>query len=409
MNASNTIWIINQYASTPTTGVGGRHYYLAQELAKQGYNVYVIASSANHLLHQQPHLDQNITFEPVAGFTFVWIKMPQYTQAHSRQRVLNWFLFSWRLHKLEKSIPDKPDSVLCSSPSPLTFLGAHRLAKRFSARLIFEVRDIWPLTLMEIGGYSANHPFIRLMQWVENRAYRDSYKVISNLKNAVEHMIEHGLNKDKFTWVANGFSLDEVNNNEPLSQIVSQQLPKNKFVIGYTGTLGVANSLDTLIDAAEILKGYEAISFVLVGRGREKARLKARVDKINLNNVIFIDAIPKVQIQAMLSTFDACFIGWLKDDLYRFGIAANKIPEYFYAGKPVIHSYGGACDPVSQFNAGLLAEPENPKALADAVLKLYQMPEHKRKILGENGHKASVEHYEYGMLSKKLAGVLFDV
>lgn len=404
---NKTIWIVHQYASTPETGMGGRHFYLAQELAKQGDKVYVIASSANHLLHSQPKLTGDITFEPVAGFTFVWVNMPAYSEAHSKQRALNWFLFPWRIQKLAKLIADKPDAVLCSSPSPIAFLGAQRLAKKFKAKLVFEVRDIWPLTLTEIGGYSPKHPFIRLMQWVENKAYKDSDRVVSNLKNSVEHMVEHGLQKDKFTWVANGFSLDEVNQNTPLTPEVKEDLPKEKFIIGYTGTLGVANSLDTLLEAAELLKEQKDIAFVLVGRGKEKAQLEASVKEKQLSNVTFIDPIPKVQIQAMLNEFDACFIGWLKDELYRFGIGANKIPEYLYSGKPIIHGYSGNCDPVVDFNAGLTVEAENPQALADAILKLYQMPEAERKQMGESGRKAALEQYEYGMLAKKLEKVLF--
>lgn len=408
MNDKKTIWIINQYGSTPSTGAGGRHFYFAQALAKQGHNVYEIASAANHLFHTQPNITSDITFEPIAGFTFVWVKMPEYAEAHSKQRALNWLLFPWRIQKLAKLIKDKPDVILCSSPSLLTFLGAQRLAKRFSARLVFEVRDIWPLSLTEIGGYSPKHPFMRLLQWVENKAYRDSDKVVSNLKNSVEHMVEHGLQRDKFTWVANGFSMDEVNQKTPLSQDVEIQLPRDKFLIGYTGTLGVANSIDTLIDAAEVLREHTAIHFVLVGRGKEKEKLQASVQAKKLSNITFIEPIPKLQIQAMLSHFDACFIGWLKDDLYRFGIAANKIAEYLYSGKPIVHAYSGACDPVAQFKAGVLAEAENPKSIADAILELYGMTDAERQKMGANGRRAALEEYEYSMLAKKLEKVLLD-
>ena len=323
-----------------------------------------------------------------------------------KQRALNWFLFPWRIQKLAKLIKDKPDAVLCSSPSPIVFLGAQRLAKKFKAKLVFEVRNIWPLTLTEVGGYSPKHPFIRFMQWVENKAYRDSDRVVSNLKNSVEHMVEHGLNRDKFTWVANGFSLDEVNQKVPLSKEAEQQLPKNKFIVGYTGTLGVANSMDILLKAAELLKDNADIAFVLVGRGKEKETLQAQAHEKNLTNVTFIDPIPKVQIQAMLHKLDACYIGWLKDDLYRFGIGANKIPEYLYSGKPVIHAYSGECDPIAEFQAGICTEAENPRALAAAILQLYQMPEEQRQQMGENGRKAALEEYEYGSLAKKLAEVL---
>lgn len=408
MKDKKTIWIVHQDASTPDTGFGGRHFYLAEEMAKRGHNVYVIASSVNHQAYTQPKLVGKFTFEEISGFTFVWVKMPLYDTARSKQRAINWLLFPWRIQKLAKMIPSKPDIVLCSSPPPIAFLGAQRLAKKFSAKLVFEVRDIWPLTLIELGGYSPRHPFIRFMHWVECRAYRDSDKVLSNLRNSVEHMVKNGLIREKFAWIANGFSLSEVNQNATISPEVAQQLPKNKFIIGYTGTLGFANSLITLLETAEMLKKNTAIHFVLVGRGQEKEQLKEFVENKKLSNVTFIDPIPKVQVQDMLSKFNACFIGWRKDELYNFGIGANKIPEYLYSGKPIIHAYSGACDPVEEWQAGLLAEAENPKAIADAILKLYQMPEQQRLKMGENGRKAALEEYEYGMLAKKLEDVLFE-
>lgn len=99
-----TVWIINQYASTSAAGMGGRHFYLAQELVKQGYNVYLIASSSNHLLREQQKFDGKLRFDAVDGFTFVWVNMPSYQEAHSKQRALNWFIFPWRLQTLAQEI-----------------------------------------------------------------------------------------------------------------------------------------------------------------------------------------------------------------------------------------------------------------------------------------------------------------
>lgn len=169
-----------------------------------------------------------------------------------------------------KKLDERPDVIVYSSPSPVAYLSAQHLAKRFNARLVFEVRDIWPLSLMELGGYSKKHPFIRFMQWVEDRAYRKSDRVVSNLKNAVEHMVNRGMSPEKFTWVPNGFSLDEVNLKTPLNESARRHLPKGKFIIGYTGTLGVANAMDTFIEAADRLKSRDEIAFVLVGDGKEK-------------------------------------------------------------------------------------------------------------------------------------------
>lgn len=405
-----TVWIVHQYGSTPATGMGGRHFYLAEELARQGHKVYLIASTANHLLKTQPKTSGRFTFEQVAGFTMVWVKMPDYAQAHSKQRAINWFLFPWRIQKLARLIADKPDAVLCSSPSPIAFLGAERLAKKFKARLVFEVRDIWPLTLVELGGFSTRHPFIRVMRWVEKRAYRCADIVVSNLKNSVEHMVESGMRRDKFCWIPNGFSLAEVSQKVPLAAEVKAILPCDKFVVGYTGTLGVANALDTLIEAADRLKEYTEIVFVLVGRGKEKEQLQSLAMSKRLENVVFIDPIPKVQIQAMLAEFDACFIGLKREPLFRFGVSPNKLFDYLYSGKPIIYAIeSGDYKPVAEAECGIQVEPENAEALAAAVLELYRMPAEERSQMGLNGRKAALEQYEYGMLAKEIESVLFEL
>ncbi|UIP27223.1 glycosyltransferase family 4 protein [Photobacterium sp. TLY01] len=405
---NRTIWIVHQYASTPETGMGGRHFYLARELAKKGYKVYLIASASHHLLREKPNFEEQFKVEAIDGFNFVWVNMPDYAEAHNKKRVINWFLFPWLIQKLARLIDDKPDVVLSSSPSPVAFLGAQRLAKKYKARLVFEVRDIWPMTLTEVGGYSRSHPFIRFLQYIEDKAYRDSDFVISNLKNAVEHMAARGMERTKFHWIPNGFSFDEVSKNVPLNNFTKNQLPQNKFIIGYTGTLGFANALDTLIESAERLKEYPEIAFVLVGEGKEKATLQSMVIDKGLTNVSFISSIPKEEIQAMLSHFDACFIGWLNDNLYQFGIGANKIPEYLYSGKPVLHAYSGSCDPILEYNSGISVPAQNPSLLSEAILTLYKMPAEERRTLGINGRRAAKQQYEYGKLADKLEKVLFQ-
>src|SRR5690606_2888553 len=330
----STVWIVHQYASTPETGMGGRHFYLAEELAKLGHKVYVIASAANHLLTKPPKITEKFKIESVAGFNFVWVQMPEYVEAHSKQRVINWFLFPWRIQKLAKLIPEKPDAILCSSPSPIAFLGAERLAKKFKSRLLFVVRDIWPLTLVELGGYSPKHPFIQIMQWIENRAYKKSHATISNMKNSVEHMVEHGLKREKFSWIPNGFSLREVSEKKSIDSVVAAQIPSGKFIIGYTGTFGLANDLYSLVDAAKLLTEYPGIEFVLVGGGREKAALESYISKNRIRNVKLLNFIPKEQVQSMLSRFDVLAIGAKREPLYRFGVSPNKLFDYLYAGKP---------------------------------------------------------------------------
>lgn len=408
MNQKKTFWLINQYSSTPETAMGGRHYYLAQELAKKGHQVYLIAGRYSHLLHHPKEFEeQYLVEEIIPNFSFVWVNLPEYQEAHSKKRVLNWFKFSWLLRNLANVIPDKPDVILYSSPSLIGYLGAKYLANKFKALFIFEVRDIWPLTLMELGGHSANHPFIKFMQWIEDRAYKKADYVFSNLYNAVEHMQSRGLDPNKFHWIPNGVSLEEVSQKQPLSPETMAQLPKNKFIIGYTGTIGVANAIDDLIEAAKLLSNMPHLHFVLVGSGKEKESLIQKAQSLGLQNITFIDPIPKKQIQSMLEQFDICYIGWQKNSLYRFGIAPNKLPEYLYAGKPIIHAFSGKGDIVQQAQAGVTIEAEDPYAIVGAVEQLYALTEEQRQQLGASGKTFVLQHLEYRMIAEKLENIVF--
>lgn len=387
--------------------MGGRHYYLAKELTKLGYKVHVIAASYTHLLRKPPQINEPVTIEQCDGFNMVWVKMPHYEQAHSKRRILNWFSFAWKLQRLDRNIAGKPDAMLYSSPSLVGFLGAERLARKLGASLAFEVRDIWPLTLCEVGGFSQSHPFIRFLQWVENRAYRKADVVISNLKNASRHMMEHGLGAEKFHWIPNGISLEEVVHPAPLSEAVRGQLDPSAFKVGYVGTLGVVNCLDTLIDAASQLKDNQSIQFVLVGRGREVERLKQRAKLLGLDNVVFAGAIPKTEVQSALKIFDVLWIGANQTELHQFGVSPNKLFDYMYAAKPILYAIdSGDYHPIADAGAGYEIVPEDTKALADAILRLFQASTEEREEMGRNARNAVLTEYDYAKLAKKLASSL---
>ena len=134
MTIGKTFYIINQYASTPETGRAVRHYNLAKELAKRGHKVYLIAASYNHLLLSPPYLKDDYRIDDISGFKFVWIKVPKYAHNHSKIRVLNWFIFAWKILKLPKIISHKANTILYSSPSLVPFLGAYLLAKKLNSK-----------------------------------------------------------------------------------------------------------------------------------------------------------------------------------------------------------------------------------------------------------------------------------
>ena len=409
MSKNKTIWIINQYASTPQTGMGGRHYSMACELVKMGYNVYLIAANQTHILRKPLDFSESFKIQKQSGVNFLWIKVPTYPTANSKKRILNWFLFCWKILSLDRIIKDKPDAILYSSPSLIGFLGAHRLAKKLKVPFTFEVRDIWPLSLSEIGNYSKNHPFIVFLQWIENKAYKESDNIISNLKNAKDHMIKYGLSAEKFTWIPNGFFREEVSQPEPIDIETESLLPRDKFIIGYTGAIGNANALDNLINAAEKLKNQSNIIFVIVGTGSEEKNLKDTVRKKNLINVIFIDPIPKIQIQSVLQKFDVCYIGLTDAPLFKYGVSPNKLFDYLYAKKPVLYAIdSGQYQPIVEFNAGFQIKPDDKEELVNAILKMYHLSKDDRIKMGMRGYNNVINNHEYSVLAKKLADVLFD-
>lgn len=406
------IWLIDQSASTPETGSRCRHYYLARGLEKLGYTVYVVAASYTHLLRKLPQVTQRYTLERREGINMVWVQVPRYAQAHSKGRVRNWLLFAWYLRGLSRILPERPDAIVYSSPGLFGYLGAERLARRIGSRLVFEVRDIWPLTLCEVGGYSTRHPFIRAMQWIENRAYRNADVVLSNLKNSWQHMVSHGLDKTKFRWIPNGIWLDEVQQPQALDIEVAQQFPsKGAFVVGYTGTLGLSNCMDTLIDAADQLQQHQDIQFMIIGDGRERGHLERLVRDKRLTNVAFTGAIPKAQVQSALGRCNTLFLAVKKSPLYDFGVALNKLYDYLYAGRPILYAIeSGDYHPVTDAGAGLELPAEDAQALAAAILQLKAMPADEREAMGARGRQLAVSEYEYGGLAERFArAVLSDL
>lgn len=402
------ILIINQYASTPETAIGGRHYYLAQEFAKLGYQVYVVSSAFTHLLRNPKKINDEFFIETITNnLNFIWVRLPRYENAHSKQRIINEFLFSWKIRKIKKIIEIKPDIVYHSAPAVLSYYGAKYLADHYSVPYVFEERDIWPLTLVELGGYSTNHPFIKLLQFTQDKAYYHAKFVLSNLYNAVEHLELRGGNINKFHWVPNGVSLDELNAKEELSKEVYDKIPKDKFIVGYTGTLGIANAVDSLILTAHQLMDYKDIYFVLVGAGKQKEELIQLCKEKQVTNVLFIDSIPKKQVQSILELFDICFVGSQFSPLYRFGASPNKVPEYLYAKKPILYTISDTDNIVKQAYAGICVGSNNIDKMKDAILELYNLDENKRVHMGENGRKFVLENLDYKILAQKVLGIFF--
>ena len=173
-----------------------------------------------------------------------------------------------------------------------------------------------------------------------------------------------------------------------------------KFIVGYAGTHGLANALDTLLDAASLV-GDRRIAFVLAGGGPEKPRLVRLAMERGLRNVHFIEPVPKHQVPALLAYVDVAYIGWQRQRLYRYGIAPNKLIDYMMAGRPILHSVDAGNDPVADARCGLTVAPQDPAAVAHGLLALFTLDQQERDAAGERGRAYAMANLSYPVLARR--------
>jgi len=395
------IWIINQYAGSPHYGMNYRSYYLAKKFIEGGDSVTIFSGSYSHLFDNFPKTNGIFTEEMIEKINYVWVKTPKYKNSKSIGRVLSMFVFMINLFFFNIFKRKKPDVIIISSLSLFPVLNAYIWSKIFKIEFIFEVRDIWPLTLIEIGNMSRYHPLVVFLGWFEKLGYKKAKYIISLLPNAKKYMVSRGMKENKFRYIPNGICLDEIENYQEVSTEPKKLLPTNKFLVGYVGTLGIANALGYFLEAAKKLKDNSEIHFVLVGKGGEKNKLQEYCKIHRLSNVTFIDPIPKIQVQGMLKLFDVCYIGWHNKHIYKYGISANKIFDYMYSAKPILHSISITDDIVNDAECGISIEAESSEAIKKSILQLCLMDENELNRMGENGKKYVIEYHSYNQLAKK--------
>jgi glycosyltransferase involved in cell wall biosynthesis len=396
------ILYLNHYAGGPRWGMEYRPYYLAREWVRMGHRVQMLAADYSHVRATQPMAGD----ETADGIAYRWVRTPAY-QGNGLGRVKNiWAFLRAVWADTPRLVRDfKPDVVIASSTYPMDIWVARRIAKRAGARLVFEVHDLWPLSPIELSGMSRHHPFIMLCQAAEDAAYRHADVVVSMLPKVHGHMASRGLDLRKLHIVPNGITLDEWQGEPvPLRNDVAQALAAahaaGRTVVGYAGSMGLPNALDTLLDAAALLR-TAPLQIVLVGSGHEQARLAQRVADEGLDHVRFLPPIPKAQIPSFLTAIDIAFIGWQRVPIYRFGIAPNKLMDYMMAGCAVLHAVEAGNDPVAEAGAGLTVAPESPEAVADGLQRLAALDAADRHAMGDRGRAFVLAHHTYPVLARR--------
>ncbi|WP_081669638.1 glycosyltransferase family 4 protein [Pseudomonas taiwanensis] len=401
------VWYVHPYAGGPGVGRYWRPYYFSKFWNQSGHRSVIISAGYHHLLEPD---EQRSGSSTVNGAEYAFVPTLRY-QGNGMGRMLSMLIFSLILMPFcifQAFKRGRPDAIIYSSPHPFGVVSCWLAARLLNANFIFEVRDIWPLSLIELGGLSATNPLVRITGWIERFAYARSDKVVSLLPCAEEHMAEKGLDAGKFLWIPNGV---DISDSQPGVEVVDSPLLKHVktlreqgvFVVIYAGAHGEPNALEGLVRSANFLKLAEAnVRLILVGKGEKKEQLKAIAKEEASGLVDFFDQQPKEAVMAALKFASAGYISLKSEPIFRFGVSPNKLWDYMLVGLPVIFACRAGNDPVGDYRCGVSTDPDSAKDIAEAISSLASLSEGQRLEMGGNGHDAVLAHYTYEQLAQKL-------
>jgi len=392
------IWCISKYASPPNySKVPSRLFTLTKEFINLGHNATLITSDSNHLANFSK-TKEVYNNEEVEGVPTIWIKTKQYTRTASLSRILSWFDFERKLFLFPKNSLPKPNVVIVSSLSMLSILYGYYLKKKYKALLVFEIRDIWPLTMTEEGGFNKWHPLVLFLGSIEKFGYKNSDLIVGTMPKLNLHVKEI-LGYDKpFFCSPLGFNLnnykDEISNKtNPFDDI----FPEDKIIIGYAGSMGITNALEPFIESIQLLKNHSNIHFMLVGSGDLRADFESQLS--DCSNVTFIPRIEHTQIKYFLSNCNILYLSTKDSKVWKYGQSMNKIVDYMLASKPIITSYTGYPSMINEANCGKFIKTTNPIDVKNAILTFVNMKDDERIKLGKNGKEWIYTHRKYSVLA----------
>ncbi|MFA5400923.1 MAG: glycosyltransferase family 4 protein [Dehalococcoidia bacterium] len=407
--------MLNHYATPPDTPGSTRNYDFARELVKLGHRVSILASSFNHrTMREERNIGkQGYYAEKVNGVDFIWLKTsPRYSRNDWR-RVLNMISYAARVISLGLKPREKPDVILATWPHPFVGLAGWFLAKSKKVSFILQIHDLWPKNLVEIGGYSSRSPSVKLIGILEKFLCDRASRIIVLMPKGAEYLATLGIPDHKIVYIPNGVSPELFSNTsaglpEEISELVSDVKSKGKLLIIYAGAHGIANSLNTIVEAAGLIKakGIDKVHFLLVGDGPEKSILANEAHALGLDNISFCGPVPKYIMPALLNMTDIAVKPGRKSGLGDYGVSPNKLYDYMASAKPIVWSTNSVNNPVEDAGCGLSFPPEDAQAMAQAIVKLCNMSQEERQEMGKRGYDYVMKYHSVPVLAEKLLDVI---
>lgn len=406
MSAPQTIWYISKYASPPHGGgAGSRSWELMRELAALGHRSVLITSDANHLA-VVPVLTDKVLHEQRDGMDVYWLRTFKAATAKSWQRIVSWLHFEWRILRLDTSRLPAPDVLVVSSLSLLTVLSGLVLKRRHRIPMVFEVRDIWPLTLTEEGGFAPGNPLVRALGVVELLGYRHADLVVGTMPGLGAHVTEVlGRPHDSVACIPMGYAERIMASTRP--PLPAPPTAPGELVVGYAGTIGITNALEVLLDAARILHDRPGIIFRVVGDGPLLAQFRTRYD--DLDNVEFVGRVAKAEVQAELEKCHLLYLSTYPSRVWEFGQSLNKLIDYMLAARPVLASLSGRPSMIDEAGSGSFVPAGDAARVAEEILRYAAMPADEREAMGRAGREWVLERRSYRQLASDYEQLLAGI
>lgn len=397
-----SVWIVNHYAQEPGGPGGTRHHALARHLPEHGWQATIIAGSSElNTGRQRLAPGESSRRESHEGVPFCWLRAESHAGRGSR--LLGMLAFALRVVGTAclRDLPP-PDAVIGSSVHPFAAWAGLRLARRYRVPFIFEVRDLWPQTLVDMGAAKEGSLAVRLLRRLEVHLYKAAGRIVVLMPKADDYIARLGIARDRIVWIPNGVDLADAEPS-PLPP------PREFFSLMYFGAHGQANGLDNMLAAMARLTGFgleRPVRLRLIGDGPSKPALVVQARQMGLNNVVFEPPVPKAAIPALAAEADAFVVNLIDLPLYRYGISLNKLFDYLAAGRPIVFAGASANNPVAEAGAGITVAPGDPLALAEAIARIAALPEPERAEMGRNAYAYVRTHHDFRLLARRLADCL---
>lgn len=411
------IWIIDHYSSEPRHGGISRQYDFANGLSARGHKVLVVSSAFSHFSHKYITTEECMISQVNPNAHYAYVHTPEYSENKSAKRFLNTLAFVKSVLKNEKQLVckfGKPDVVVGCSIHPFTWIAAHKISKKYNARFIAEVRDLWPASWIYNKGLNPKHPKALLFSTLEKWAYDRAETIIYSMSKGHEYICDIlGYPREKTIWIDQPMDCERFDTNAARYAELPAEIRDfigDGFLCVFGGYYMIYEGVYEMLEAAKILsdKGLP-VKFVFVGSGKEAEGMQKYVDDNNLQNVLVYGRISKELIPALLRRAQITLAHLAvknNPNSYRFDASKNKINEYMYSDSCVIY---GTCLKdhfVKTSGAGFTITPYSSQEFADKIEAVYKMPEVERAVFGKKACEYIKSNNTLDVLTDKYISIL---